>query len=823
MQCFIIFFILNLSLLFAQTFNLSGLIRSKENNNPLSGVNIYIENSSLGTTSDESGQYIIKNIPASEIVVVYSYVGFAEKRVTRLLEQNEKLDVKLSTAILDGPIVSTVATRASAREAAISYSEINKKELDKRYDIQDIPELLSELPSTIFYSEGGNGVGYNYLNIRGFDQRRISVLINGIPQNDPEDHNIYWLDFPDLLANVQSVQVQRGAGNAFYGPAAIGGSINIKTDHFSPEQKFNTSFGIGSYNTKKYSAAYNSGLLGNKYIFNTRISIIKSDGYRERSWTNFWSYFLGVARYVENNNLRIHFYGGPIEDGLAYLFLLSDNEAAGGIPKFLNNNDQLRRKNWGYFSIDTDADSLTYFTNRRKDEIENFSQPHFEVLHEWQIDNRLSLSNNFSYISGSGFFDFDGGWGTKDFYRLTPEYGFANSINTPSDALIRAYVDNKQIGWFPQLTLKTDKGDMIIGAELRTHRSLHWSRIQKSDSLDPNLVGENGRRFNEYKGGKDIASLYLHQNYKWTEDIILQSDLQYTFKQYHLFDEAFIGTDFSLPYHFINPRIGLNYRIYDNSNAYFSMYSTTREPRLKNLYNAGESNNDWELVTPQFELNSDSSYNFNKPLVKPETLTGFEIGLNYSNEAFSGTVNFYYMDFKNEIIKNGKVDRFGQPATGNAKQTVHYGFEFSGKHRILPSLFIDGNISFSENKIKESQYFLNDSTYIDLKNKPIAGFPALLANLHLTYSWQELFVSISAKFVGESYTDNFKNDNHKLNDYSILNLSVNYNLKKLYFPMLTIQAKINNLLDRKYLSYGESFVFYPAATRNYFLTLKLNL
>ena len=83
---------------------------------------------------------------------------------------------------------------------------------------------MSELPSTTFYSESGNGIGYNYLSIRGFDQRRITVSVNGIPQNDPEDHNVYWLDFPDLLANTELIQVQRGAGSGVFGYPAIGGS-----------------------------------------------------------------------------------------------------------------------------------------------------------------------------------------------------------------------------------------------------------------------------------------------------------------------------------------------------------------------------------------------------------------------------------------------------------------------------------------------------------------------------------------------------------------------------------------------------------------------
>ena len=823
MRYLLIFLFFSVSFLIAETVTISGKILSKTNNFPLSGVNVFIENSSVGTVSLLDGSYEITNIPASEITLVFSSVGYAEKRITQFFEENTIINVKLSQTILDGPIISTLATLANSREAAITHSTLEKEAFDRRYDTQDIPELISDLPSVTFYSENGNGIGYNYLSLRGFDQRRLSIMVNGMPQNDPEDHNVYWLDFPDLAENIQKIQVQRGAGNAFYGPAAIGGSINIKTDHFSPHRKISASIGAGSFNTRKYSASFNSGLLLNKYIIYSRLSNIRSDGYVDRSWTNFWSYFFGAARYENDSNLRLHFYGGPIEDGLAY----------GGIPKAYNKDKKLRRKN------------LSYGYERRKDEIENFNQPHFEVLHEWQINNHLSLNNNFFYIKGYGFFDFDGSWGDAEYFRLTPEYGFDPDISIPSDALIRAYVDNDQVGWLPQLAINTDNGDLILGAELRSHRSLHWGRLQKGMDLPSGTTGSAARRYYQYRGGKDIFSFYFHQNYFWYKDIRIQTDMQFVYKQYYLFDEKYLETDFSVPYTFINPRIGLNYAITPNSNVYFSLYNTTREPRLKNLYDAAEASTPlyWgAAIIPQFELKSDGSFNFNKPLVKPETLTGLELGLSFTNNRLSGTINTYYMDFVNEIVKSGGVDRFGQPITGNAKRTLHYGAEFSTKFVPLAYFSIEANLTLSENKIKSYKYYsdpdeltnlgLNYTAevtasdtnyYADLKENSIAGFPPILGNIRMTYSWQDLYVSIAAKYVGESFTDNFNSQNNKLDAFTVVNLSANYNLKSFNIPMLTLQLRISNLLDTKYLAYGEGDLFFPAATRNYFITLKLNL
>src|ERR1043166_1524661 len=150
------------------------------------------------------------------------------------------------------PAVIVTATQARERETPVTFSTLTQAQLSERYSVQDIPVLLSDLPSMTFYSENGNGIGYNYVNLRGFDQRRLSVMINGVPQNDPEDHNVYWIDFPDLLGSTGSVQVQRGAGSAFYGPPAIGGSVNLISTPFDlkPSVSLQSLFGFQEFGSQ---------------------------------------------------------------------------------------------------------------------------------------------------------------------------------------------------------------------------------------------------------------------------------------------------------------------------------------------------------------------------------------------------------------------------------------------------------------------------------------------------------------------------------------------------------------------------------------------
>jgi len=516
--------------------------------------------------------------------------------------------------------------------------------------------------------------------------------------------------------------------------------------------------------------------------------------------------------YTKHQNLRLHFYGGPIEDGLVY----------SGLPKLVNKDDNLRRKNYNYWEMNNSADSITYASERRTDEVEQFNQPHFEILHEYQFTKNLSLKNSLFYIRGKGYFDYDGSWGNNEYFRLTPDYGYSDSLAIPSDALIRAYVENNQIGWLPQLSWRDGNEEMVIGAELRSHRSLHWGRLQRGSDLPEDITGNNGRHYYEYKGAKDIASVYFHQTHELRSNLIFMGDMQYTFKRYHLYDEKFLQNDFTVDYQFLNPRIGLNYNINDASNVYLSLSRTSREPRLKNYYDAAEASTpeSWGPVLPQFQLKADSSLNFDKPLVKPETLDGLEAGYAFRSEKLQGFVNLYYMSFRNEIIKSGALDRFGQPVTGNAERTLHRGIEIGGKALITPKLSISGNFSYSANKLVSYSVFTSDSVRIKLNGNPVAGFPNLLANFRLTYAWNDFYASLAGRFSGKMYTDNFANEARTVDPFTVLNFNLNWKLKSIGLDGVTLQVQLNNLLNNKYLAYGEGDSYFPAATRNGFIGIR---
>lgn len=836
---YFIYFLLIATISFGQQKIVSGKVVDAETSESLPSANIRLTNTDKIIRSDDHGYFrfqLDENTPGIEITV--THIGYeAQQQSVSINDASGSLVIKLNRMIIPAQTVLVTASINKHGETPVTFSEISGKEIEKKYSVQDIPEFLSSIPSTTFYSEGGNGIGYNYLSIRGFDQRRISISINGIPQNDPEDHNVYWVDFSDILASTEFIQVQRGSGGIF-GYPAIGGSINIITSNFSMNKYITASSTLGSYNTRKYSVAASSGLIDGKYSFSGKVSQTLSSGYRDRSWVDLKSYYFSLSRIDEAFTTQINLYGGPIKDGLVY----------NGLPKFAVKDLKYRKQNLSYWEADSRMYSGYSYAEQRKDkEIENFSQPHYEMLNEYKLNENITLNSALFLVIGKGFFDFDGSWANwygddyvKSYFRLNE--GGIDTTNLPTNTLLRGMVENKQFGWIPRIQINHKNGVLTSGLELRNHRSLHYGSIVSADNItDNNIINY---RYYQFNGAKDIVNTFVNEQYKVNEKIGLLGELQIAYNKYRLYNEKYLQNDVSIQHTFFNPRLGINYKFDETKSAYTTFARVSREPRLNDYYNAVESSGG---AIPQFELKSDSTYDYSKPLVQPETMNSFDIGCSLNEKEYQLNLNFFYMSFQNELVKNGRLDIFGAPMMGNAKQTVHSGIEFSSSIKPMEDLQLILNATFSQNKIKDASSFI---TYYDslgnqlvdnlsLNGNSIGGFPDFLANASIRYSLNDFYFQVDGKYVGKFFSDNYGD---KLNDYLtknpkyfeytdnindasfVLNLFASYELKLFNTPTKSkLFLQVNNLFDTYYSMYAIGKEFFPAAERNFVAGLQLGI
>ncbi|MBF8249298.1 MAG: iron complex outermembrane recepter protein [Bacteroidetes bacterium] len=415
-----------------------------------------------------------------------------------------------------------------------------------------------------------------------------------------------------------------------------------------------------------------------------------------------------------------------------------------------------------------------------------------------------------------GFFDYDASWADTSLLRLGSKYGFPTNQN-PANSLVRGFVRNNQWGWLPRVTIDHGGGTLVLGAELRVHRSLHWGKIQYAEGLPANF--DPDYHFYEYRGEKDILSVYAHEVYRWTENLSVMADLQFVYNRYGLTNEKYLNNTFTLPYYFLNPRLGINFNIDGEWNTFMTVAYTSREPRMRNLYAAEDS---YFGATPQFAADTSGGvvrYDFTQPIAKPERLLDVEAGLGYRSDAARFNVNLFWMEFADELIKSGQVDIFGQPVTGNAEKTRHIGFELDGSFVFDELWSVSGNFTLLRNRLVRYKDF-KDGNPKSLDGNPIAGFPDVLGSMRVTYSGEMIMASVVGKYVGSFYTDNFKNEANKNDDYLVFNAETVHRLPG--FGM-TLRGEVRNLFNRLYLMSGEGNAFFPAAERNYIFGIAVQL
>lgn len=713
-------------------------------------------------------------------------------------------------------------------------AHFSDNEIGREADFKEIPGMISHFPGIFSYSRSGLGFGYPFANIRGFDQRRQSIFINGVPQNDPEDHNVYWTIIPDLSAMSSAIQEQSGTASAFY---TMAGAINVETGT-SIVRECNISAGYGDYNTLKLAVTLNSGLIDDTYIIYARLSQLKSDGYRDASSIDEKSYRVSLERRGSHFNLKLNFYGGALKDGLNYY----------GIFPGVNNDRSnftdpvLRKTNW--------SESFTY--ERRPQEHEEFLQPHYEAITSWDINSTTTFYNTLFYIKGDGFNDYDGTTpflsklSGSDYYRLTPLYGLRYNFSGITDSslgneLVRGFVSTNHFGWLPKLELlhSHGRGMFTIGGQFRFENSEHWGQLLSAEKMPVGLPGDY--HFYDYKGGKNILSGSVSEKYDFNGFITASAGVQLLRQQYEFFDEkpffldssaaAFRGQTrtgwtsyaFTVPLLFVNPRIGVDISFNDFLTGFFSAAVTTREPRLKDYYNPQFFN------LPNFVRNADGSFNFNAPKIEPEHLIDLELGTRLGkyliddNTLFSGGIIGYYMPFTEELLQTGKTDQWGSPQVANTGKADHYGIEFDAAFEFGTTAGLKLNFTASHNEIKE---FLQYSDTVSVAGKVPIGFPSIVAGISfLLKPVKGLTCSVTGRYIGAMYGDLVNSDLYRNDPYAVLDGTLSYRENNILgMQYVELRLQVNNILNKFYTGYVESGTgFFVAAPRHGFGTIEIGL
>ncbi len=644
----------------------------------------------------------------------------------------------------------TVSAIKAKNDTPVSFVNLSKGNIEKTNLAQDIPILLKNTPSVVTHSDAGAGIGYSSIRIRGSDQTRVNVTINGIPYNDSESMQVYWVDLPDFASSIENIQIQRGVGTSTNGPGAFGGSINIQTNSASENPFFEINNTLGSFGTIKNSVGFSTGFIDN-FELSGRVSRIKSDGYIDRSGSNLRSYFLQGVYRDENTLIKVlNFAGHEITDQAWY----------GVDSSTLETN---RKYNMAGEYYDEFGNTLYY-----EDQVDNYKQNHLQI--HWNQIYQNGWNSNFGihFTNGKGFFEnYNLGYGSPDY-------------------IDRRWLDNDFYGILYSLNKRTEDFNANIGGSLNKYNGLHYGEYLWYDQINSAVSQYDFKeKFYDDFGDKGEFNIYAKIDYYITDKLTLYGDLQFRNIKYEAgisanstltgyIEDGFENLDKS--FNFFNPKFGLFYNLNDNNNLFFSFARAHREPTRTDYANGNPNE---------------------------EKLDDFELGwkLNLNNLALS--LNAFYMIYEDQLVLTGQRDINGYEIRKNIGESYRVGIEFDSSIKLNNKLNIETNFSLSENKNKDF-YSTFDGNLKNFGNTDLAYSPNLIVNNTLNFNPnKKVLISLRSKYVGEQFFAQTNSPISKLESFFINDINFVHDID---LPNISDDIKfkvlVNNLFDYKYSAYG---------------------
>ncbi|MGK0426243.1 MAG: iron complex outermembrane receptor protein, partial [Ulvibacter sp.] len=467
--------------------------------------------------------------------------------------------VKDSTQVqrLEEVLIKSVRVEA---DSPITHSNLDKVELEKRNLGQDIPYMLSYLPSVVTTSDAGAGIGYTSMRVRGSDGSRINVTLNGIPFNDAESQGTFFVNLPDFTSSVQSLQLQRGVGTSTNGSGAFGASLNILTDAVSEEGYGEIANTIGSYQTRKHNVKFSTGLLSSNIEIAGRLSTIQSDGYVDRASSDLKSYFIQGAYVNKNTLIKAITFGGK---EITY-------QAWNGIDAETLQSDRTFNPSGMY----TDDEGNTQFYDK---EVDNYSQDHYQLIWNQRYSNNWSSNVSLNYTYGRGYFEQYKEDESFEDYGFEPIVSDNSVINT-TDLIRRRWLNNNYYAVNANVNYKDDKVDITSGVFYSYYGGDHFGEVIWAQNAGGSEIRD---RYYSGNGDKNEFTMFGKATYLINDQWSVFGDLQGRFVSYKT-----SGTTADLAlleeqerYSFFNPKAGASFQLNTFNQFYFSYGRANREPR----------------------------------------------------------------------------------------------------------------------------------------------------------------------------------------------------------------------------------------------------
>lgn len=761
-----------------------GTITDKTSGEPVAMAHIILDNNLFTAVSGEDGVFTFENVRSGDHTVMVSHISYKTLSIDFDVTTDKTLELQMEpSAILEEGVIIR-ATRASGN-TPVTYQNFTGEEIQKRNLGKDLPILLSNTPSLIINSDAGAGVGYTSFRIRGTDMTRINITVNGIPLNDSESQNVFWVNMPDLSSSVDNMQIQRGVGTSTNGASAFGATVNVLTNKVNEEAYAKTEFSGGSFNTMRANVAVGTGLVNDHWAFDARLSKVSSDGYVDRGWSDLQSYYVSGAYYGKKSLLKFITFAGKEQTYQAWY----------GVPSYLLDSDQRTYNPSGEIE-NADGDVIGFYDNQT----DNYNQNHYQLHYSYEFNKDLNLTAALHYTKGAGYYEsYKNDQKYSKYQNNDGEIFRIDLLNDRTNLIRRKWLDNDFYGGTFSLNYNPGNWDISYGAAYNIYDGDHFGKVIWAQVAD---VVDTDKNWYESNGYKTDLSTFAKAIYSFDNGLSFYGDLQYRNITYTLdgFRDDLVDISQEHEYNFLNPKAGLMYRINKHHKTYLSYAVANREPSRDNFTDADEG------MTPN-----------------PEHLQNVEAGYEFQGMKATAGINFYYMKYRDQLVLTGEINNVGDPIMINAPNSYRAGIELMGHAIVTDFLSWNANVTLSQNKILDFNTYVDDwdnwGEQIETHHETtdISFSPAVTGNNTFTFNFFEnLNVNLISKYVSKQYLDNSSNDNYVLDAYFVNDVRIDYTFKGgKYFKEIGFNLNVNNILDEKYETNAWIYRYYYDGKEDY--------
>ena len=715
---------------------------------------------------------------------------------------------------LDSAVVS-VSRAGSA--TPVTYTMVSRDELRTANPMHSLPMSLALQPSVVSVNEGGTGLGYSKMTVRGIKGSQINVTLNGITLNDAESQEVFWVNIPALSGILSSVQLQRGLGTSASGPGAFGASLNMSTASVGANQYASADFGYGSYNTFTATAAAGTGLTRSGLYFDFAYSRGLTDGYIRNAFADVQSAFAVMGWMNERNSLRLTWLFGDQHTGITWHGIdLAQYEADRRYNPAGEYYDQYG--NVRYYDNDTD----------------NYTQHHLQLNYTRLFAERFVWTTTFNWTKGDGYYEnYKAG---KRFSR----YNFIFDEDSEGDFIVREAMDNHYFVLNSDLRYSSERLALTAGVNLSRYDGDHIGKVLWNDILGDDYDYASHKWYLN-NGLKQEANAFVRAEWSPLSWVTAYADMQYRGVWLDMSgpEDDQIPLDYSCQWQFPNPRAGISFHWDSRQKAYISAALGHREPgrsdikeNIKNAWVADQAGVANEGVSQ-----------------KPEKMLDLEVGYTYYSDKISASANFYLMEYWDMLLETGRLSNVGYAIKENVDRSWRRGLELAVSWQAVSWMKADANLTLSQNQIRDYTEYVQN---IDENWEPTGRVTSMtygkttmlmspsmtgMARLNFTpfcnicnNSLKTTMLSIGGKYVGRQYLDNTMTESRSIPAYFTADLSLMHEFD-MNCGKLSLGLYVNNIFNNMYYADGwcwknymesegtivDGIGIYPQAPANYML------